>query len=62
MKAFLGLIYILLVLGAMVGWVKNIYALTQCDFEPTYKAEVLRIIGIPIAPVGAILGYVDLGK
>lgn len=45
-----------------VGWVKNIIGLTQCDFEEPYKAEIIRIIGIPVAPVGGIVGYMDVGK
>lgn len=45
-----------------VGWVKNIFGLTQCDFEEPYKAEIIRIIGIPVAPVGGIVGYMDVGK
>jgi hypothetical protein len=44
------------------GYIANIYKLTQCDFEPKYKAETIRICGILFPPVGVIIGYVDLGK
>lgn len=47
-------------LFGVIGYGKNIYNLTQCDFNAPYKAEVLRIIGIPVAPVGAILGYIKI--
>ena len=45
----------LLVIGS---YLTNIYKLTQLDFEPNYKAEAIRIIGIPVAPLGAIAGFV----
>ena len=53
-------IYVLLAIFGLVGWIKNISKLIDCDFEPSYKTEVLRIIGIPVAPMGAIIGYMDL--
>jgi|LakMenE01Jun11ns_1017448.scaffolds.fasta_scaffold5345242_1 hypothetical protein len=44
------------------GYVANIYRLSQCDFEPKYRAETIRICGIVFPPVGVIIGYIDLGK
>lgn len=44
-----------------IGWVKNIIKLSNCDFEAPYKAEVIHAIGI-IPPVGAVTGWLDLGK
>lgn len=44
------------------GWGMNIYKLTKCDFEPSYKAEIIRGIGIIVAPVGSIVGYIDIGE
>lgn len=42
--------------AAVVGWVMNIYKLIThlpaADFE-----TLLRVAGIPLAPVGALLGY-----
>lgn len=52
-------ISIVLVVGT--GWVKNIIKLTECDFEPSYKAEVIHIVGL-FPPVGAVTGWLDLGK
>ena len=43
------------------GWTKNIIKLTECDFKAPYKAEVVHTVGI-IPPVGAITGWLDLGK
>lgn len=46
-----------IVLVGAVGWVRNIIALVGMEsFEPL-GMFVVRIIGIFIAPLGAILGY-----
>ena len=52
-------VVIILVIGT--GWVKNLIKLTECDFEAPYKAEVIHIVGL-VPPVGAITGWLDLGK
>lgn len=53
----IGLIFFVLFL---IGWVKNIIKLSNCDFEPSYRSEFLRIIVIPVAPMGIVIGYMDL--
>lgn len=35
----------------------NVYKLIQLDFEPSYKAEVIRVVGIVFPPAGSIAGY-----
>lgn len=60
MKGLL-VVSVVIVLLAGTGWVKNIIKLSECDFEPPYKAEVVHIIGI-IPPVGAVTGWLDMGK
>jgi hypothetical protein len=47
---------VFVIIGAY-GWVMNILYLIQCDFEPSWKAEILRAIGIFIVPMGSVLGY-----
>lgn len=42
------------------GYVLNVVKLTQCDFEPSYKAEFCRTIGVFIPPVGVIEGYLTI--
>lgn len=42
-------------------WGANIYKLTENDFERPYKSEIIRIIGIPVAPMGFILGFMTIG-
>ena len=40
------------------GWVSNLMTLLHMNFNGTITIEVvLRIIGIFVAPVGAILGF-----
>jgi hypothetical protein len=46
----------------MFGWVRNIYKLVQCDFDVPLKTETIRLIGIPLFPMGAMIGYMDIGE
>lgn len=52
-------IAIVLPLVMVTGWVKNLVSLTECDFMPPYKAEVIRTVGL-IPPIGAIVGYLSI--
>ena len=49
-----------LIIAGVVGWFLNVYALTQCDFEPKYRAEAIRGIGVVIPFVGAVAGWVEI--
>lgn len=42
------------------GWGLNLMKLTQTDFQPPYKAEVLRGIGVVTVVPGIIMGYIDI--
>ena len=55
----LGVLVLILYVAGVIGFVSNIVKLCKADFEPSYKEEILRGIGIPVAPVGAVLGYID---
>lgn len=48
---------ICLAIVGVAGWVMNIVALTQSSFEPITGMLVARIIGVFLAPLGAVLGY-----
>lgn len=48
-----------IILVLPISWIVNAYKLTQCDFEPAYKEEVLRVIAIPIAPLSIIVAWID---
>jgi hypothetical protein len=56
----IGAVVLLLWVAGLVGWVGNVYKLAQTDFEAPYKEEVIRIIGIPVVPLGAIVGYLSI--
>jgi hypothetical protein len=47
--------------AAFAGWAMNIYKFASCDFEPSYKAEIVHGVGI-VTPIGCITGWMDLGK
>jgi hypothetical protein len=55
-----GYLSILIYLLLLYGWFANIYKLTKYDFDVPLKAEVVRFVGIPVFPMGIILGYMDL--
>ncbi|NOZ67980.1 MAG: hypothetical protein GXP46_01725 [Deferribacteres bacterium] len=55
------IIQAIIVLFIGIGWVKNLIKLAHCDFEAPYQAEVIYAAGL-IPPVGAITGWLDLGK
>jgi hypothetical protein len=57
-----GYIIILIWLMIIFGWFRNIYKLTQCDFDVPLKTEVIRSVGIVIFPLGAIFGYMNIGE
>ena len=56
-----GYIIILIWLIVIFGWFRNIYKLTQCDFDVPLKTEVIRSVGILVFPLGAVFGYMNIG-
>lgn len=58
----LGLAIIAIYILAVWGYIANIYKLTDCDFDKPYKAEVIRIVGICVPPVGCITGFMDIDE
>ena len=46
----------------LFGYGMNIYKLAMSDFKEPYKEEVLRGVGIPLGPVGIILGYITFDE
>jgi len=50
--------YCLLVFGGSIGWVRNIIAVAHSDFSSIDGMTVIRVIGIPAVPVGAIAGWI----
>lgn len=51
------LVWLCMIVGSVMGYVMNIFKLVGCDFAPIGAEEALRIVGIFLAPLGAILGF-----
>ena len=59
MLKYIGYIWILVIalgIATGIGWALNIIKLFSIDGSMTNEF-ILRIIGIPIAPFGALMGY-----
>jgi hypothetical protein len=44
--------------GSAVGWVRNVIVVTRSDFHNIDGELVVRVVGIPMAPVGAVMGWI----
>lgn len=53
-----GFIVIGLWIAAIVGWVMNIITIAHANFSDLTGILILRIVGIFVAPLGAVLGYI----
>lgn len=51
------MVVLIIVLGAG-GWVANIVKLVSSNFDPITGMVIARAIGIFVAPLGAVLGYI----
>jgi hypothetical protein len=53
------LIVVTIWLAFVGGWIANIYKLASSNFEFVHMTlfQLLRIIGICVAPLGAVLGF-----
>lgn len=54
------IIWLLVIVIGGFGWISNMVQLCYCDFKTPYKAEVLRAIGIFVAPMGAVEGFMKI--
>lgn len=52
------LLYIVLIIGSLIGWVLNVIDLLQTIGGGFTTLFVLRVVGVFVAPLGAILGWV----
>lgn len=48
---------VLLVIAGIYGWIANIVKIFGADFSAITGMLALRIVGIFIGPIGAILGF-----
>jgi len=53
---FTSLFVFLILFGGIVGWIANIVAIAQADY--INGMVLVRIAGVFIAPLGAILGWI----
>lgn len=53
---FTSLFVFLILFGGIVGWIANLVAIAQSDY--INGMVLVRIAGIFIAPLGAILGWI----
>lgn len=56
-----GLITLIVIGFLAVGEVMCAYRFCKCDFEPSYKAEIIYAASF-VTGFGAITGYIDFGK
>jgi len=54
---WLGMLYLIVGLAGVVGWVMNIVDIVNSDFSSITGMLVVRIIGVFVPPLGAVLGY-----
>ena len=52
------LMWIAVMIALAVGWVMNIFAIAHIMAEPITGMFVLRVVGIFVAPLGGVLGYI----
>lgn len=52
-----GLLYLVVVILALIGWAMNIGTVVGTSFSPLTGEAVVRVIGILVFPVGAIMGW-----
>jgi hypothetical protein len=53
----LAFFYLVVLPAAVFGWGWNIYKIATSDFGQITGLLVLRVIGVFVAPLGAVVGY-----
>lgn len=51
------LVWLAIVVAATYGWVMNIVHLYYSNFNDITGILILRVVGIFIAPLGSVMGY-----
>jgi hypothetical protein len=57
MKNAIGLVFLFIMALGAVGWIKNLFALLGSNFDPITGEVMLRVIGVFISPIGAVMGW-----
>jgi hypothetical protein len=50
-------LYIGLVIASLTGWIWNIVKLYDLGLDPLTGEVVIRVVGIFVAPLGVVMGY-----
>jgi hypothetical protein len=59
-RGYTGIAFLVIVgvwVAALGGWIANVVKLVGSDFTQFSGMEIARIIGVIVAPLGAVLGY-----
>jgi hypothetical protein len=51
------LVYLGLIAALFYGWVANIIAIAHANFTEITGTLVLRVVGIFVAPLGSVMGF-----
>ena len=55
---YIGILSIVLAIAAGAGWIMNIVEIVGIEnWSELGGMEILRIIGVPLTPLGAVLGW-----
>ena len=57
MKVAIALVPFAFWLAVVVGWIMNIVDLFDQSFTPLTAVAVLRVVGIFVPPLGAVMGF-----
>lgn len=52
------LAYLAIIIALVYGWVMNIVTIAHSNFSDITGLLVLRVVGIFVAPLGTVLGYI----
>jgi hypothetical protein len=52
------IVWLGIIIAAIVGWIMNLGAIIDHDFALETGMGILRVIGVFMAPIGAVLGYI----
>jgi len=58
MSASVALLWLSIVVAGLVGWVMNLVAIVGHDFIAETGFGVIRVLGVIIPIIGAVLGYI----
>lgn len=54
------ILVIVLIVALGIGWCMNVVKFVKSDFDVPLKHEVIRGIGIFVAPMGSVVGYLNI--